>query len=299
MRVVMHGVRNKLLLGALAAAAGLVLLRQQRRGAAPGPREIAPGVWWLQTGRGITESNVYVVRSGSSWVVIDAAWPKRGRLIRRSAEVLFGPGARPAAMLLTHIHPDHSGSTLELARAWGLPVHVHPDELPFAPGGYDPAYAHPLDRWVVAPLLRLVPRRTLQAMQQRDSLAGTAVAFDPTAGMPGLPDWACVPTPGHTPGHTAFFRGSDRVLIVGDALMTVNLNSPWDFLLHKQQLSGPPYITTWNCRMAKKSVADLAELRPRVIAGGHGVPMAGAETAAALRAFAARFAGPDAGARGG
>ncbi len=104
-------------------------------------------------------------------------------------------GTRPAAILLTHIHPDHSGSAPELARLRQLPVHVHPDELPFARGGYHPAYAHPLDRWVVGPLLRLMPRRNLETMQARNSLEGIAVAVDPEAGVPGLPGWECIPTP--------------------------------------------------------------------------------------------------------
>jgi hypothetical protein len=36
-------------------------------------REIAPGVHYLEVGKGITRSNVYFVQSGSSWVLIDAA----------------------------------------------------------------------------------------------------------------------------------------------------------------------------------------------------------------------------------
>jgi glyoxylase-like metal-dependent hydrolase (beta-lactamase superfamily II) len=55
--------------------------------------------------------------------------------------------------------------------------------------------------------------------------------FDPSVPVPGFPDWECIPTPGHTPGHVAFLRISDRVLIAGDAIATVNLNSIWGFLL--------------------------------------------------------------------
>jgi glyoxylase-like metal-dependent hydrolase (beta-lactamase superfamily II) len=112
----------------------------------PHPEEVAPGVFQLETGRGITETNVYLVRAGADWVLIDAAWPKRAPIIRAAAETLFGPGTRPAAIVLTHFHPDHSGSARELAQSWKVPVYVHPDELPFARGGYDPAHAHPLDR---------------------------------------------------------------------------------------------------------------------------------------------------------
>jgi glyoxylase-like metal-dependent hydrolase (beta-lactamase superfamily II) len=255
----------------------------------PRPAEIAPGVYCLHTGRGISEANVYLVRSGPAWVLIDAAWPRRGRLIKSAAESLFGTGTRPAAILLTHIHPDHSGSALELARIWDLPLRVHPGELAMASGRYLPEYGNPLDRWLVAPLLRLLPRRMVEAGLSRSSLEGTARAFDPGAGVPGLPEWQCIPTPGHTPGHVAFFRSSDRVLITGDAVLTVNLNSAGDFLAGKHRVSGPPYISTWNWPAAKQSVAVLAGLEPSVLAGGHGCPMSGPETASKLRAFSDIF----------
>ena len=81
-------------------------------GPGPGPEEIAAGVYRVETGRGLTEANVYLVRSGPGWVLIDAAWPHRTQLIKAAAESLFGLGTRPAAIVLTHIHPDHSGSAL-------------------------------------------------------------------------------------------------------------------------------------------------------------------------------------------
>src|SRR5215211_4213845 len=264
------------------------------RNASRQPTEIAPGVYCLRTGRGITESNVYFVRSGSSWVLIDTAWANRGRSIKEAAESVFGTGTRPAAILLAHIHADHSGSAPELARMWGRPVYVHPDELPFAaPGDLSTVeqYANPLDRWVILPLLRAMPRRWVESMLSETSLEEVTRAFDPGAAVPGLPVWGCIPTPGHTPGHVSFFRGSDRVLIAGDAVVTVNLNSLRDFALQKQKVSGPPYISTWNWRAAKDSVAVLAKHEPRVIAGGHGIPMTGPETAQALRAFADRSGG--------
>jgi glyoxylase-like metal-dependent hydrolase (beta-lactamase superfamily II) len=190
---------------------------------------------------------------------------------------------------LTHIHPDHSGSALELARMWDLPVHVHPDELPLASGGIVPAYANPLDRWLIDPLLRLMPPRRLQAMVSRSSLEHAASGFDPGAGVPGLPDWECIPTPGHTPGHVAFFRDRDRVLITGDAILTVNVNSATDLLANRHRVSGPPRISTWRWSMAKESAAVLARLEPNVLAGGHGRPMTGARTAERLWSFSRSF----------
>ena len=224
------------------------------------PEQVAPGVYRLETGRGLTEANVYLVESGQAWVLVDTAWPHRGQAIKTAAGSLFGAGTRPAAILLTHIHPDHSGSALELARFWDVPVYVHPDELPLAAGGYLPQFANPLDRWLVAPLLRVMPRHAVEESRSRASLAGTVQALDSGAQVPGLPDWQCIPVPGHTPGHVALFRTADRVLITGDAVLTVNLNSLRDLLARRQRVSGPPYISTWNWPAATRSVAVLAKL---------------------------------------
>lgn len=263
-------------------------------------REIAPGVYCMELGKGISRSNVYFVRSGASWVLIDAASANCGQLIRKTAESLFGANTRPASILLTHDHPDHAGSALELARMWGCPVYVHPDELPLAAVGdlsTVEKYANPLDRWIILPLLRAMPRRWVESMLSKASLKDVAQGFDPGAAVPSLPDWECIPTPGHTPGHVAFFRTSDRFLITGDAIVTVDLNSFWGFLLwglriNKQRVSGPPWYSTWNRRAAKESVAALAGLEPRVLASGHGVPMTGDGTARELRTFTDRYSGP-------
>jgi len=64
--------------------------------------------------------------------LIDAGWAKDGPHIKKAAECVFGADTRPASILLTHFHPDHAGSALQLARIWDCPVYVHPDELPLA-----------------------------------------------------------------------------------------------------------------------------------------------------------------------
>ncbi|MBN1189930.1 MAG: MBL fold metallo-hydrolase [Dehalococcoidales bacterium] len=262
-------------------------------------REVAPDVYYMEVGKGFNRSNVFFVRSGPSWVLIDTASANCGRIIRQSAELLFGADARPASILLTHDHPDHAGSALELARLWDCPVYVHPDELPLATGGLltFEKYANPLDRWIVLPLLRMMPRRQVESIISKSSLKGVVQVFDPGAAVPGLPDWECIPAPGHTPGQVAFFRRSDRILITGDAVVTVDLNSflgilLWGLRINRQKVSGPPRYSTWNWAAAKKSVAILADLAPCVIASGHGEPAPGPLTAQELRVFADRFSGP-------
>ena len=254
------------------------------------PKEIAAGVYCMEMGK-VLRSNVFLVRSGAWWALIDTAWANCGQSIKKAAESLFGANTRPASILVTHWHPDHAGSVLELARMWACPVYLHPDELPLAAGDFSTLeqYAGPLDRWIILPLMRVMPPRRVESMLSQSNFKDVVRAFDPSAGVPDLPDWECIPTPGHTPGHVAFFRNSDRVLITGDALVTVKLNSLWGLLLNKQGLSGPPWYTTWSWRAAKESVAALARLEPLVLACGHGIPMTGAGTARDLRAFADHF----------
>lgn len=236
----------------------------------PRPVEVAPGIHCLGLGRGVAASNVYLVTTSDGWALVDAGWAKSGPAVRAAAEEVYGARRPPRAILLTHVHPDHSGAAAELARHWQVPVLVGAEELPFAGGGYQPEYAHPLDRWVVGPLLRLLPARTRARVEASGSLAGLAAGLTPGRPVPGLPGWVCVATPGHTPGHVAFHRPADGVVLTGDAVVTVDLNSWRGVLSAAPEVGGPPWYTTWHRPLAQQSIADLAALRPRVLAPGHG-----------------------------
>jgi len=251
--------------------------------------EVAPDVYCLGP-RGRTQTNVYFFRSGASWFLVDAGWPKDAPAIERAAGALFD--RPPAAILLTHYHPDHAGAALPLACKWNVPVYLHPLEMPLAAGNFDAlrSGSGPLDRWLILPILRLFGRRRRDAVLARSSLGGVARALGPKGAMPGLPEWQWIATPGHTPGHVSFFRERDRVLVSGDALVTLRLNSFWGLLLQRPGLSGPPWYTTWSTPAAAQSVAALAALRPAVLLTGHGAPMAGSGTAAAVEEFARAFA---------
>jgi glyoxylase-like metal-dependent hydrolase (beta-lactamase superfamily II) len=108
----------------------------------------------------------------------------------------------------------------------------------------------------------------------------------PEEGVPGLPDWEYVHIPGHSPGQVVFFRRHDRVLIAGDGVLTAPL---WGSLAAVQRLSRPPRFVSWNWEMTKAAFTTISELKPRVLACGHGVPMTGDQVAGRLRRFAERF----------
>jgi glyoxylase-like metal-dependent hydrolase (beta-lactamase superfamily II) len=251
--------------------------------------ELTPGVYVVTTGPGPLGSNVYLVRSGDSWVLIDTGWPGGGPAIASAAAAVFGTA--PVAILLSHVHPDHSGSVRELVRTWSVPVYATPEELPFTAGRLSPRYGNPLDRWLLGPVLAALPERTRARMYQRTCLDDVVQAFDPDGEVPFLPEWTCVRTPGHTPGHVAFHRPRDGLLVTGDAVLGVNLNSVSGLRPGPAtRLYGPPYYTTWDWRAATDSIATLARLAPSIVAPGHG-PALTHDAAAALRALAGTAAG--------
>lgn len=260
--------------------------RVERNAAADHAWQVAPDVYCLGPS-GRTQTNVHLVHAGGSWVLIDAGWQSDSRRIERATARLCGD-ARPVAILLTHCHPDHAGSAQALAQRWGCEVHMHASELPIARGDFAGMVenAGPLDRFVILPVMRVMGRRRREAAIARSSLGQAARAFDPDGEVPGLPGWTAIRTPGHTPGHLSFHRAEDGVLICGDALVTLQVNSPAGMVRQAQGLSGPPWYTTWDRPTALRSIAALAELEPRVMAGGHGWPVAGPEVAARLHDLA-------------
>jgi glyoxylase-like metal-dependent hydrolase (beta-lactamase superfamily II) len=129
-------------------------------------------------------------------------------------------------------------------------------------------------------------------MPYRTRDLGPRVESLPVSDLPGLPGWEWLDTPGHSPGHISFFRRSDRVLLAGDALATMDMDSWTGLLTGRKELArgGTPYNMDWN--KSQRSVETLAELQPSVLACGHGVPMSDSTVAERLRLFATHFPRP-------
>ncbi len=232
--------------------------------------------------------NAYLVGSAAQWALIDTGWARSEAAIKEVVESLFGPDARPAAILLTHAHPDHFGSAARLARSWGSPIYAHRDDLPYLQGGVLPEeLLDPVGR-VFNAVARVLPRQAVRRMTSSKLRDVVRALPAPAAEVPGLPEWEYVHVPGHSPGHVVFLRRRDGVLISGDAVITAPLGG---LLPAVQRLSLPPRFVSWNWEMTKSAVALVAGLEPRVLATGHGVPMTGEDVAGELRRFATGLSG--------
>jgi glyoxylase-like metal-dependent hydrolase (beta-lactamase superfamily II) len=243
--------------------------------------DVAPNVWGTKD----VFVNMYMVQDKETkdWVLIDAGLRSSAPKVLKMAEKLFGTDSRPAAIILTHGHFDHTGSLLKLAEEWHVPVYCHYLELPYLSGrsSYPPPDAS-VDGGLMAKMAWVYPKKPINAEDRLQVL--------PSDGsVPFLSEWEYIYTPGHAPGHVSFFRRHDRVLIAGDAIVTTIQESAMSVMVQRKKLSGPPKYFTYDWEAARNSVITLAELKPRIIASGHGKPMQGPEMEAALHNLARHF----------
>ena len=245
--------------------------------------EVAPDVTCLQ----VLIVNAFFVgrpgRADGGWALVDAGLRGTAGRFRKAAEQRFGPGARPAAIILTHGHFDHVGALRELAEAWDVLIYAHPLEMPYLTGRS--AYPPPdptVGGGAMARLSFLYPKGPYDFSDRIRPL--------PSDGsVPGMPGWRWIHTPGHTPGHVSLFRDSDRLLIAGDAFVTTKQESARAVLTQRAELHGPPAYYTPDWTAARASVQALAALGPEIAATGHGIPMRGPDMLRQLETLAHDF----------
>jgi hypothetical protein len=63
-----------------------------------------------------------------------------------------------------------------------VPVYVHDSDLPIAAGEYLPQYANPLDRWILGPVMGMLPPRTRQRITAAGSITDVVRPLDPQEG---------------------------------------------------------------------------------------------------------------------
>jgi glyoxylase-like metal-dependent hydrolase (beta-lactamase superfamily II) len=108
-------------------------------------------------------------------------------------------------------------------------------------------------------------------------------------GIPELPEWKVIHTPGHSPGHISLFLPVNSTLIVGDAFSTTKAESAIYSFGSLKKLTGPPRYLTMDWEAAAESVRRLTALEPRTAGPGHGPVMRGREFQDELRELADYF----------
>jgi glyoxylase-like metal-dependent hydrolase (beta-lactamase superfamily II) len=205
-------------------------------------KELAPGLFQLG-GFPPNGFNAYLMGG----VLVDSATNLGHRRILRQLK-----GHTVEAHALTHAHPDHQGSSRRICEALGVPYWVGAADADAAESG---------------DLSGAMPSGFMSKFSQK-AFAGPGhpvsrrlVEGDEVGGFQVLE------TPGHSPGHVAFWRASDRVLVQGDVVFGMNpftgipgLRPPFDFF-------------TRDISENRRSAQRLAELEPALVCFGHGPAM--------------------------
>ena len=226
-------------------------------------KQIIPG---LHSFTGLMVGRVYLIEDADGLTLIDTSLPLAAARIVKQLEASGRKAGDVKRVLITHAHPDHVGGLPKLKELTGAQV-----------------IASAIDRPVIegkAPVPRVPPEKLsgLARMMRpsETTLRGTPVDREVGDGetlaeiMGGL---QVVFTPGHSPGHLAFWQPANRILFCGDVIIRL------------PKLRLPFAAFTVDMDENKRSIKRLAERDASMVCFGHGQPLA-QNTAHAIRDFA-------------
>lgn len=193
--------------------------------------------------------NCYLVRESDGLTLVDTG-------IGGSADAIIGAareaGAPIVRIALTHAHADHVGSVDAVrAQVPEAELGISPRDARFIRGdkSLDPEEQKPGAK----------PRGGYPELESKPTRE-----FAPGDRVGSL---EVVPSPGHTPGHVAFFDIRDRTLIAGDAFQTLGGIAVAGVF---RPLFPLPALATWHKPTAADSARRLRGLEPSRLAVGHG-----------------------------
>jgi hydroxyacylglutathione hydrolase len=206
-------------------------------------KQLADGVWQV---RAYPNNSINVYLLGD--VLVDAASRRSGKRILRELK-----GHQVTAHAITHAHPDHQGASHEICETLGIPFWVGEADVPAAENPNliselqpDHFMARFFDRIMTGPA-HAVDR----PLREGDDVSGFQV----------------LDVPGHSAGHVAFWRESDRVLVVGDVLTNMNT------LTGIPGLHEPRWFFTPDPARNRESARRFLALEPGLVLFGHGPPL--------------------------
>lgn len=225
------------------------------------PEEVAEGIYRL----GSRYANWYMIIDKGAVTLLDSGvpgyWPQLS-----PALAALGLGMETVeAVLLTHHHPDHRGNIRRAEKETGAAVYVHAEDIPYVDGSKRLLMAGAVKYlwrpWYMRYIGHLVRNGVLRPQSVGDA---TAMEDGATLDVPGRPK--VIHLPGHTPGSCALWLSERRVLMSGDALVTLDTS---------RGKARPCILAgafTHDIGQALDSLSKLESLDATVMLPGHGEP---------------------------
>ncbi|WP_067727438.1 MBL fold metallo-hydrolase [Oceanobacillus damuensis] len=201
-------------------------------------RKISEHIWSLKSWM-LISVNVWVVKDkDGGYTLVDAGMPFMAKgILKFFAQREIGPLKR---ILLTHGHSDHVGALQGILKEKNVPVYAHGIEIPYMEG--DQLYPRRKKHEKNVPKGLVKPLET-DEYGHLQTVCGLTPYF----------------TPGHSPGHVAYFHEEDRVLLGGDL-----------FTSKKGRLHKPMPMFTGDMKDAVKSGMIIQKLNPKTLEVCHG-----------------------------
>jgi hydroxyacylglutathione hydrolase len=157
------------------------------------------------------------------------------------------------AHALTHAHPDHQGASRDVCDQLGIPFWCPEADIPAAEDPNVIRERQP-DHFMAMFFWRIFhgpPHKVDRPIHGGDQIASFEV----------------IDAPGHSAGHVAFWRESDRLLILGDVLTNMDQYTGIPGLHEPKPTLTPDPVRN------RESATKLAALEPELVCFGHGAPL--------------------------
>ena len=218
--------------------------------------------------------NWWIVEDGGRLTVIDAGNPRQYEQLPKALAALGWSLGDVEAVVLTHAHGDHLGSSARIKSATGAGVHLHIDDVGLARGDtrreYERHYARDLGHGFARKSLLFFMRGGAAKAPPVHELI--EFSHGDTLDVPGKP--RVIHTPGHTDGSACLELPDRKTVVTGDALVTLSIVTGD---------RGPrimPGSFNKNSVEALESLNELKGVSADVILPGHGEPWHGSVDAA-------------------
>ena len=156
-------------------------------------KQISDHIWSLKIWM-LIPIHVWVVVEENGVTLVDAGLPSMAKGILKFIEQLnAGPLKR---IVLTHGHSDHIGAIKSILKVKTVPVFAHRMEIPYMEGDYP----YPRRKKAIAAVKKGLVHAFLEDENKNLQTLGSLTPYF---------------TPGHSPGHVAFYHHDDRVLLAG------------------------------------------------------------------------------------